>query len=243
MFRRHTRRRPAARTRLSYANVAASAALFIALGGTATAAVTLPRDSVGSPQIRADAVRSPELQKDAVRSPEIKAESVRTSEIEDEGIRLADISAGARSALEGAQGPAGPQGPPGASSLRFDEVDLVNVSACDRLVDCSSLASVSLPPGSWLVQAKFTVVGSPFGFVDSCGLVQGEPFDPEVVDEAGSIGLNVDTGSEDVALTTVAQTTGVLTSVVLRCTEDSDAFLSARDVKLTALEVDSAVGF
>jgi hypothetical protein len=32
----------------SYANVIASLALFIALGGTATAAVTLGRDSVGS---------------------------------------------------------------------------------------------------------------------------------------------------------------------------------------------------
>ena len=40
------------RSRLSYANVTASLALFIALGGTGYAAVTLPRNSVGSAQLR-----------------------------------------------------------------------------------------------------------------------------------------------------------------------------------------------
>lgn len=39
------------RGRLSYANVTASVALFIALGGTGYAATRLPRDSVASPQI------------------------------------------------------------------------------------------------------------------------------------------------------------------------------------------------
>ena len=43
---------------LSYANVVASLALFVALGGTAAAAVTLDRDSVGSREIRDGAVRS-----------------------------------------------------------------------------------------------------------------------------------------------------------------------------------------
>ena len=39
------------RHRLTYANVTASLALFIALGGTGYAATRLPRDSVASPQI------------------------------------------------------------------------------------------------------------------------------------------------------------------------------------------------
>ena len=38
--------------RLSYGNVAATLALFLALTGTATAAVTLARDSVGLPARR-----------------------------------------------------------------------------------------------------------------------------------------------------------------------------------------------
>ena len=102
-----------ARSRVSYANVTASLALFVALGGTAAAAMTLPRDSVGSTQIRTNAVRASEIAKDAVQSRGIAKDAVGSSEIEDNDIRLADISAGARSSLQGAQGPAGPRGTPG----------------------------------------------------------------------------------------------------------------------------------
>ena len=41
------------RSKLTYANVCSSLALFVALGGTSYAAITLPRDSVGSNAILA----------------------------------------------------------------------------------------------------------------------------------------------------------------------------------------------
>ena len=41
-----------------YANITATLALFVALGGTATAAVTLPRDSVTAREIAKNAVGS-----------------------------------------------------------------------------------------------------------------------------------------------------------------------------------------
>ena len=63
------------------ADVVSCLALFAALGGTATAAAALERDSVGAPQIRADAVRSSELAPDAVRSAEIKDASVKVREV------------------------------------------------------------------------------------------------------------------------------------------------------------------
>ena len=50
-----------------FANVVSSLALFAALGGTATAAAVLDRDSVGAPQIRDDAVRSAEIQDASVK--------------------------------------------------------------------------------------------------------------------------------------------------------------------------------
>ena len=49
------------RGRLSYANVTASVALFIALGGTGYAATRLPRDSVASPQIVQRSILSGDL--------------------------------------------------------------------------------------------------------------------------------------------------------------------------------------
>jgi hypothetical protein len=95
------------RAHLSYANVAATLALFIALGGTSYAAATLARNSVGSAQIRANAVGASEIRTSAVRSREIR----------DRTIALRDIAPSARNSLRGAAGPAGPQGPAGPAGV------------------------------------------------------------------------------------------------------------------------------
>jgi hypothetical protein len=79
--------------RLTFANVAASLALFIALGGTSYAAITLPRNSVGANQLRTG--------------------SVRSSEIKDRSIGARDLTLGARRFLKGQQGERGPRGPEG----------------------------------------------------------------------------------------------------------------------------------
>ena len=93
------------RARLSYANVTASLALFIALGGTTYAATSLPRNSVGSKQIRTNAVGASELRRNAVRSTEIRNRT----------IKLSDVSLSARNSLRGSQGPQGPAGPAGTA--------------------------------------------------------------------------------------------------------------------------------
>jgi hypothetical protein len=90
------------RARLTYANTMSTLAVFIALGGSAYAAATLPRNSVGSTQLRSNAVGTSEIRSGAVRSSEIRDRSV--------GVR--DISVSARASLRGAQGPAGPAGTP-----------------------------------------------------------------------------------------------------------------------------------
>ena len=89
--------------RLSYANVMATIAVFIALGGTSYA-LTLPRDSVGAAQLRSNSVGRAELRPGAVRS--------RT--IGDRSIQARDISKATRDSL---RGPAGPQGVAGTEFL------------------------------------------------------------------------------------------------------------------------------
>ena len=104
MFRR-------ARERLTYGNVVASLALFIALGGTSYA-LTLPRNSVGSQQIRGGAVRASEIRSGAVRSSEVK----------DRSLSVRDLSLTARNSLRGQTGAAGPPGPagqPGPSGVAY----------------------------------------------------------------------------------------------------------------------------
>jgi hypothetical protein len=74
--------------RLTYANVMATVAVFIALGGVGYAAVKLPKNSVGARQLKKGAVTP------------------------------AKISAAATKALSGARGPAGSTGPQGPQGLR-----------------------------------------------------------------------------------------------------------------------------
>ncbi|MGH2970321.1 MAG: hypothetical protein ACRDK0_14860, partial [Solirubrobacteraceae bacterium] len=91
----------------SYANVMATIAVFVALGGTSYAVTALPRNSVGAKQIRTGAVGKSELRNSAVRSKHINNRSV--------GLR--DIAFAARRSLrgqKGAPGTQGPAGPPGA---------------------------------------------------------------------------------------------------------------------------------
>jgi len=70
------------RKRLTYANVTATIALFMALGGaTAIAASRLPRNSVGPRQLQPNAVRTGFLDKNAVRTGKIAFEAVRAGKI------------------------------------------------------------------------------------------------------------------------------------------------------------------
>lgn len=76
------------RRHLTYANVVASLALFLALGGAAFAASRLPRNSVGTGQLKAEAVTAGKIAKKT------------------------------RSRLKGATGPQGPQGKTGAKGAK-----------------------------------------------------------------------------------------------------------------------------
>jgi hypothetical protein len=64
------------RPRLTYANVIATLALFIALGGASYAATSLPKGSVGTDQIQAEAVRTGKIADDAVTAAKL-AQGVR----------------------------------------------------------------------------------------------------------------------------------------------------------------------
>jgi hypothetical protein len=86
--------------RLTYSNVMATVAVFIALGGSSYA---LTRNSVGAAELRSNSVGKSEIRRSAVGS----------SEIDNRSIRLQDMSLSSRRSLRGQVGPIGPQGPPG----------------------------------------------------------------------------------------------------------------------------------
>jgi hypothetical protein len=96
-------------SRLTYANVMATLAVFIALGGSSYALIELPRNSVGSTQIKRGAVGPSEIRTNAVRSRDVKRRS----------LRLSDLSKRARGALRGRTGAPGPPGSPGTLAAKF----------------------------------------------------------------------------------------------------------------------------
>jgi hypothetical protein len=87
------------RKRLTYANVIATLALFIALGGTSYAVTALPKNSVGTQQ----------LKKNAVTGDKVKDGSLTSGDFKVGTLLKGDTGA------TGATGPAGPTGATGAT--------------------------------------------------------------------------------------------------------------------------------
>jgi hypothetical protein len=79
--------------RLSFANVIASLALFIALGGAAVAA-GLPRNSVGPKQIKRGAVTAKAIRKQAVRSGKIAPRAVTAGKLGPNAVLPGNLGAG-----------------------------------------------------------------------------------------------------------------------------------------------------
>src|SRR4051794_13706935 len=92
------------RSKLSYANVMATLAVFIALGGTSYAVTALPRNSVGTKQLRRHAVTNSKIAPGAVSGSRVKPNALTGAEINENALgsvpsaRFADHSAGADSA-------------------------------------------------------------------------------------------------------------------------------------------------
>ena len=121
------------RGKLTYSNVISTLCLLLLLGGgTAYAATHLPKNSVGSRQLRKGAVTPSKL------------------------------SGGAEAALTGAQGPTGPQGPRGDKGEKGDQgargpsnaITKFDPSAVAWSTTFTTIETVSLDAGSWVVTAS-----------------------------------------------------------------------------------------
>jgi hypothetical protein len=121
----------------SPATVLASGALLIALGGTSVAAVaTVPRGSVGTP----------ELKNGAVTTAKIRNGQVTTADLADGGVTSADVRNGSLRRLDFRPGqippgPTGPQGPPGTPGVSgreqlASETPLTNSGPKNLTVTC-----------------------------------------------------------------------------------------------------------
>ena len=125
------------RSHLSYANVMATIAVFVALGGTSYAVAKLPRNSVSAKQIRQGAVGKSELRNRAIRSRHIN----------DGSVALRDLSSATRSSL------VGPPGPPGPAGTVIDLGAAVNSGGGLRLA--KGVEGLNHGAGSGLYEVRF----------------------------------------------------------------------------------------
>jgi len=134
-------------------------ALFVALGGTGYAAVVIngkdiKNKSIAGKKLKDGAVSTKKLKNNAVTGPKVKAGTLDSS----------DFKAGTL-----LQGPAGPKGDTGAtgdtgpSQVIFDDAPNVTLTGS---AGRNTVASLSLPAGNWLVQAKLVVQDSTGGETD-----------------------------------------------------------------------------
>jgi hypothetical protein len=113
------------RQRLTFANVVACIALFVALGSGAYAATQLPKNSVGSKQIKKNAVNSAKVKDGSLQSSDFKA---------------GQLPAGPQGP-QGPKGDTGAPGAPGATSVvarRTVEDSIANNTLATTTADCEA---------------------------------------------------------------------------------------------------------
>jgi hypothetical protein len=139
------------RASLTYANVMATVAVFVALGGTSYAVAT---GSIGTRQ----------LKNNAVRSKDIRNNDVRSIDVRDRSLLARDFKAGQLPA--GPAGAPGPQGPKGDTGLQGDP----GMSGYVQVDDVSAFNSDSTKSANAFCPAGTRVVGGG-AFVNASGPV------------------------------------------------------------------------
>lgn len=137
------------RSRMTYANITATLALFIALGGSSYAALTLPRNSVGSAQIRTGGVGS--------------------SEVRNRSLKVGDLSVSARASLRGAKGDTGAAGPAGAPAVKY----FATISAAGERTRGNAASSSHTSAGSGVYSVGFAQNVSACAYSATVGTTDG----------------------------------------------------------------------
>jgi hypothetical protein len=134
------------RPKLTYANVMVTTLAFIVLGGGAYAATQLPKNSVGSKQIRKGSIKPSDLSARAKRAL-AGATGPRGAE--------------GRRGPEGAQGPQGPPGPQGLPSDAFVKTNAqgATIGCCARTTILT--ADVPAGPGRYLLVFRGAFTSTP----------------------------------------------------------------------------------
>jgi hypothetical protein len=148
------------RSRVTYANVTSTLALFVALGmGSAYAASHLADKSVGARQLRPGAVTADKIRKSAVTAPKIEALAVKQGKIAGGAVTAAKIENGAIGAEKIAAGAVTPDKIPNDSltGAKIDEASLTQVPSA-ATASFASVAETANPEAFAKVDGEGTVL-------------------------------------------------------------------------------------
>jgi hypothetical protein len=232
-------RRFAVRHRPSPAMVVALLALSVALGGTGYAATKLPKNSVGSAQIKRNAVTG-----DKVDDGSLFVNDFAPGQIP-KGPK-GDVGPQGPAGPTGAQGGPGAQGPPGLAQIvvrRHTQAVRLGPTA----LDSADLVTMQLPAGKWFVSAVTNGLYDGNGATFRCWVVV------DGADQAQqTVALGVLNGATRGAEFTPRATvdSGAVSTVVLRCNHEQAApasqfgpdFQASEIVAVRANSLDVAAG-
>lgn len=207
------------RQHLTYANVIASVALFLALGGAAVAATQLPRNSVGTQQLKSGAVTIGKIARKARKQLHgrrgLQGLQGKTGKTGKTGARGPRGATGAKGST-GARGPRGQDGTGPAFEV-FGE----NKALPGQVV------AQTLAPGAYVLSADVSLTNSSGGDAEvSCSLSAGGAMKTTVL-EGGSATLSL----------SLTRSFGTATAVALSCT--APAGVSATYANMIATQVKS----
>jgi hypothetical protein len=131
------------RPRLTYANVMATIAVFIALGGASYAAMKLPKNTVGSKQLKKEAVTANKVKKETLTGKQINLAKLGTVPSAANAQTLGGLSADqiAQSKLRC------PAGTTLASGVCFESATRPEASFIEALETCASIDRSLPSPG------------------------------------------------------------------------------------------------
>jgi hypothetical protein len=193
--------------RPSPAMVVACIALAVALSGASYAAVTLPRNSVGTPQLKRDAVVTSKVKNRSLRAVDFALGQLPAGPMGPAGPVGSTGSIGPAGPA-GPMGPAGPVGPTGATGLQGPR------GPSDAW---AHFEAVNLPPGRYFLSGRVWIRNlSASEYSASCGL-SGSPSFVSPLMTAGGL-EHVPAGrNATVPLVGVVTTTAANTTVTIAC--------------------------
>jgi hypothetical protein len=205
------------RRHLTYANVAASLALFLALGGAAYAATQLPANSVGTGQLKREAVTAGKI-----------AQKTRKQLRGDRGPTGPQGPQGktGKTGAKGAAGAKGATGTPGADGTG-PAFEVVTGAAKPVVAGGSAILAQNLGAGAYVVSANVVLEGTAASVV-TCSLNGG-----------GEAQGTVEAGKPTTISLSVVRNLAAAGNATLSCSAPASGVATVRSGNLIATQVKS----